>query len=198
MGKCSFLITKGKKKGSKCGIYTSKIHDKKYLCAAHYKLVNEEIPDSESESDEVPKKKEHKKEIKKSSDSKTHKKEPKKEFKKEKSEESDDIDLEKSEDKEVEKIKQEIPVTKKYKRYEPTDEDYQKKDLDQLLNEVKENEFEKPNDEVIIDKLDILIKKINKIESSIADLVLPPSIRPKREMRRDKIETIAPEMEVFN
>lgn len=194
MGKCSFLITKGKKKGSKCGIYTSKIHDKKYLCAAHYKLVNEEIPDSESEESEKKIKKHssgsksNKKEIKKEI-----KKEPKKEVKKEESEELDDLE-ESKEEQEVKEIKKEIHVEnkKKYKPYKPSDDDLINKDLDELIDEYDENEKDKPESYLVLDKIDLLIEKINRIESFLMSNVT----RSSRQKPIKKLDE--PEIEVFN
>jgi hypothetical protein len=194
MGKCSFLITKGKKKGSKCGIYTSKIHDKKYLCAAHYKLVNEEIPDSESE--EQSEKEIKKKIIKKSSGSKSQKKEVKKEIKKEvKKEESieDSEDPISNEDEpEIKEIKREIKVDKKYKPYKPTEEDLMNKDLDELINEHDENEKDKPEKYLLLEKIDILIDKIFRLENFLMSNI----VRPTRQKNNHKFDE--PEIEVFD
>ena len=40
MGKCQFLITKGKKKGTECGQYTTIEVDNKYYCGVHNKKIN--------------------------------------------------------------------------------------------------------------------------------------------------------------
>ena len=42
MGKCQFLITKGKKKGFECGQYTTIEFDNKYYCGVHNKKHNDD------------------------------------------------------------------------------------------------------------------------------------------------------------
>lgn len=49
MGKCEFIILKGKKKGLNCDMYTSKKNNGKYYCNAHIKIV--ENPKEESKEE---------------------------------------------------------------------------------------------------------------------------------------------------
>ena len=53
MAKCSWLITKGSKKGTKCGIYTTKKYDGKHYCASHYKMISVLNEPEEKEEDEI-------------------------------------------------------------------------------------------------------------------------------------------------
>lgn len=55
MGKCTWLIEKGKKKGQECGIYTNKKIDDKFYCNSHYNMKNsknDEIKDENSKINE--------------------------------------------------------------------------------------------------------------------------------------------------
>ena len=91
MGKCSWKITKGNKKGDTCDIYSKKKYNEKYYCASHIKMIeildkknSEDSIEDVNSSPEVVIKKEHKKEPKKEV-KKVFKVEPVKEVKKKKS-----------------------------------------------------------------------------------------------------------------
>jgi hypothetical protein len=42
MGKCQYLIQKGKKKGLECGIYSSNQVENKFYCSSHLKMIEGE------------------------------------------------------------------------------------------------------------------------------------------------------------
>lgn len=168
MAKCEFLITKGKKKHTMCGIYSSKMIGKKCYCAAHYNKVKsqkeEEEAEESSEHDEVveTKKKVAKKTTTVKKPAKVEKKttsvkKPKKE--EEESDQSDSLS-------EIEELI-EKPKKKKYEPYKPSDEDLEEKDMDELLDEAIECEKDKPNDIKLMEKVDLLINKVAKIKRMI-------------------------------
>lgn len=55
MGRCSWKVTKGKKKGEVCEIYTGKKYNGKYYCTSHYKMISG-TPDSSNSPEEKKKK----------------------------------------------------------------------------------------------------------------------------------------------
>ena len=63
MGRCSWLVSKGKKKGEICGIYTKKKIDKKYYCASHFKMVENIDESSNDESNDESNNESEKKEL---------------------------------------------------------------------------------------------------------------------------------------
>ena len=80
MGRCSWEITKGSKKGETCGIYTKKKYEGEYYCASHFKMIEElnkeEIEEEVEEEEEIKVKKITKPKI--TSGSKSNKKKPQK------------------------------------------------------------------------------------------------------------------------
>jgi hypothetical protein len=198
MGKCDFEITKGKKKGTKCGIYTSKMIGKKYYCVAHYNhLKKEDAEDSEHDEVVETKKKTVKKTIKKPEKKVTKKKLVKKEpcsprsrrdaLRDPESEEDED-ELEESKEDSLSEIEE--PKKKKYEPYEPSEKDLEEKDIDELLDEAIEHEKDKPNDIKLMDKVDLLINKVAKIKRMIKQRKAP--VKKNTTIEEDL------EMEIFN
>lgn len=54
MPKCSWLTSKGPRKGKVCDIYTTKKVGDNYFCASHFKMVNDKNDPVEDELKEIP------------------------------------------------------------------------------------------------------------------------------------------------
>lgn len=188
MGKCDFEITKGKKKQTKCGIYTSKMIGKKYYCAAHFKKMNENNEESSEEVVESKKKKIIKKPVGSPANLRSRDKEKKieKKTKKEYSDSEDELEDSLSEvEPEPKKEK------KKYEPYKPSEQDLEEKDIEDLLDEAIEHEKEKPDDIKLMEKVDLLINKVAKIKRMIKQRKTPS--KKSTTTIEDDLE-----MEIFN
>jgi hypothetical protein len=154
MGRCSWVITKGKKSGETCGIYTKKKHNDEYYCASHIK-IRQALDEPEEQEESYEEEIEEVEEVKPKSKPKPEKKKVVKKvpnYKVTKRDEKDDT-IEPAPEEEIEESIVE-PTIENNTLDEVIDYHYQQ----ELKKEESKSQFE-----IVNEKIDYIIKRLNEL-----------------------------------